>query len=87
MTPRIVGTPTPLDPATRGVIERRVAFEGPPPPARTIGMDSDPTCAAVHPGGLVVRDVEGTNGGLADAFVHIAAGLATASSHRRPRPS
>lgn len=38
-------------------------------------MDSDPTCAAAHPGGLVVRDVRGSDGGLADAFVSVTTGL------------
>ncbi|MCC6764504.1 MAG: hypothetical protein IT293_07545 [Deltaproteobacteria bacterium] len=74
-TPRVVGTPTPLDPATTGTIAGRVLFEGVPPPPRTIAMESDPTCAAAHPGGLVVRDVEGADGGLADAFVYVASGL------------
>lgn len=74
-TPKVAGTPTPLDPANTGSIAGRVLFDGVPPPARTIAMDSDPTCAAAHPGGLVIRDVRGTDGGLADAFVYVATGL------------
>lgn len=74
-TPRIVGTPTPLDPAATGTIEGRVRFDGTPPPPRTIAMASDPACAAAHPSGLVVRDVDGTDGGLADTLVYVASGL------------
>jgi len=74
-TPRAARTATPLDPATTGVIEGRVSFDGMPPAARTIPVGSDPTCAAAHPEGIVVRDVDGTDGGLADAFVYIATGL------------
>jgi hypothetical protein len=74
-TPKVAGTPTLLDPATTGTIEGRVLFDGVPPPPHTIAMDSDPTCAAAHPGGLVVEDVRVVDGGLADAFVHLASGL------------
>jgi hypothetical protein len=45
------------------------------PAPRIIPVGSDPTCAAAHPDGIVVRDVTGTGGGVADAFVYIAAGL------------
>ncbi len=38
-------------------------------------MGSDPTCTAAHPEGIVVRDVHGSDGGLADAFVYLASGL------------
>lgn len=73
--PKVAGTPTPLDPATTGTIDGRVLFEGQPPPPRRIAMASDPTCAAAHPGGLVVHDVHGVDGGLADTFVYVASGL------------
>jgi hypothetical protein len=71
----VARTPTPLDTATTGTIEGRVGFVGTPPPPRTIAVTSDPACAAAHPGGLVVHDVRGTGGGLADAFVAITGGL------------
>ncbi len=74
-TPKVVRSPTPLDPATTGVIEGRVSFEGTAPAARTIPVTSDPACAAAHPDGIVVRDVRGTDGGLADVFVYLARGL------------
>ena len=51
-TPTVARTATPLDPATTGVIEGRVSFDGTPPAARPIPVSSDPTCAAVHPGGI-----------------------------------
>ena len=73
--PEVARTPTPLDPATTGTIEGEVRFEGTPPAPRTVDLDSDPTCAAAHPDGLVVRDVRVADGRLADAFVYIAAGL------------
>jgi hypothetical protein len=73
--PRVARTATPLDPATTGVIDGRVSFEGTPPAARTIPVGSDPACTAAHPEGIVVRDVVGTDGGLADAFVYVASGL------------
>jgi hypothetical protein len=57
------------------VIEGVVRFAGTPPPARTIRVTSDPTCAAAHPNGLVVEDVRGRDGRLAEAFVWIARGL------------
>jgi hypothetical protein len=38
-------------------------------------MQSDPTCAAAHPGGFVVRDVHGADGGLGDVLVYVATGL------------
>lgn len=75
VVPDVARTPTPLDPAATGVIAGQVRFVATPPAPRRIPVTSDPTCAAAHPGGLLVTDVEGTDGGLADAFVYIAAGL------------
>jgi plastocyanin len=52
-----------------------VEFVGTMPAPQTIPMSSDPTCAAAHPDGLVVAEVRGTGGGLADTFVFISGGL------------
>jgi plastocyanin len=52
-----------------------VRFLGTPPAPRTIPVTSDSTCAAAHPDGLVVRDVHGVDGGVAEAFVAITSGL------------
>lgn len=57
------------------MIDGRVLFAGTPPAPRTIPVTSDPTCAAAHPDGIVVQDVRSAEGGLADVFVYIAAGL------------
>ena len=73
--PSVARTPTPIDTATTGTIEGRVRFAGTAPPARTIAVTSDPTCAAAHPNGLQVHDVRATAGALADAFVAITGGL------------
>ncbi|MEO6029432.1 MAG: carboxypeptidase regulatory-like domain-containing protein [Candidatus Binatia bacterium] len=74
-SPGVAQTPTPLDAATTGTIEGHVLFAGTPPLSRTIAVTSDPTCAAAHPNGLVVRDVRATDGKLAEAFVAITSGL------------
>ncbi len=74
-SPGVAQTPTPLDAATTGSIEGHVLFAGTVPPARTIAVTSDPTCAAAHPNGLVIRDVRVTEGRLADTFVAITKGL------------
>jgi plastocyanin len=74
-SPSVAPTPTPLDAASTGTLEGHVLFAGAAPPARTIVVTSDPTCAASHPNGLVVRDVDATNGRLAEAFVAITKGL------------
>ncbi len=68
-------TATPLDRATTGTIEGEAHFEGVPPAPRRVPVTSDPTCAAAHPDGLVVRDVRAADGRLADVFVAIATGL------------
>jgi len=74
-TPNIARTPTPLDLTTTGTIDGEVFFDGTPPALRTVAVGSDPTCAAAHPGGLVISDVRAANGHLADVFVYIAQGL------------
>lgn len=73
--PDVARTPTPLDRATTGTIEGQVRFDGVPPAPRAIAVSSDPTCAAQHPGGLMVSDVRASAGRLADVFVYIAQGL------------
>jgi plastocyanin len=73
--PAVALTPTPLDLATTGTIDGEVFFDGTPPPPRTIPVGSDPTCAAAHPGGLVIHDVHATDGRLAEVFVYVAQGL------------
>ena len=74
-TPRIARTPTPLDPTTTGTIAGHIRFSGTPPPARRVAVTTDPTCVAAHPDGLVLTDVRGDDGMLADAFVYVARGL------------
>jgi len=68
-------TPTPLDPATTGVIEGEVRFEGTPPERREVRFGSFAECLAQHEGPVFADDVLVANGRVQNAFVYVADGL------------
>jgi plastocyanin len=68
-------TPAPLDTAGAGTIVGTVRFAGPAPQPVVVDITADPTCAALHPGGLHVDQVEVADGRLAGVFVYIKHGL------------
>ena len=64
----------PVDPATAGNVTGRVTFEGTPPAAARLPMDSDPNCA--KQGGATDETVViGQNGSLQNVFVYVKDGL------------
>ncbi len=70
-------TATSVDPATSGTVRGRVILDGTPPPAATVRLDGDKTCATFAPGARRATEtyVVGAEGGLANVFVHVTAGL------------
>jgi plastocyanin len=66
-----------VDAATAGTISGTVVFRGAQPAHHVISMDSDQGCQQAHAGKPVYDDpiLTGANGGLANAFVYIQAGL------------
>ncbi len=66
-----------VDPATSGTVTGRVMLEGTPPPAQTIRVDGDKTCATLVPGAERKTEtwVVGDGGGLANVFVYVKTGL------------
>lgn len=66
-----------IDPATAGTLSGVVHFTGRPPSGNTIDMDQDPDCARLHRSHPVIDNavVVTRNGGLANAFVYLKAGL------------
>lgn len=66
-----------VDPATAGKLHGRIVYQGPAPTRRVIPMDSDIQCSQEHAGKPVYDDAVavGKDGGLANAFVYIQAGL------------
>lgn len=66
-----------VDPATAGKVRGRIGYEGPKPARRAITMESDIHCREEHAGKPVYDEpvVVGKDGGLANAFVYIQAGL------------
>ena len=71
------GAATTVDPATTGTVRGRVILDGTPPPATTVRLDGDKTCATFAPGARRATEtyVVGADGGLANVFVHVTAGL------------
>ena len=67
----------PVDPATAGAVHGRVTLDGPVPPATTVRLDGDKTCATFAPGARRPTEqwVVGPDGGLANVFVHVTGGL------------
>ena len=67
----------PVDPATAGTVRGRVTLDGPVPPATTVRLDGDKTCATFAPGARRPTEqwVVGPEGGLANVFVHVTGGL------------
>src|SRR5688572_10404071 len=64
----------PVDPATAGAITGVVTFEGTPPPAEPISMDSNPYCQ--RQGKTTTETVVvGEGSGLQNVFVHVKDGL------------
>lgn len=66
-----------VDPATAGTIHGKISFTGAKPAAQRIDMEADPACQKVNNGRKVVDDsvIVSPDGGLANAFVYIKAGL------------
>jgi plastocyanin len=74
-TPQSRGTPTALDLGDTGTITGTVRFTGEKPSPTTIDATSDPTCAKLHPSGIVVDPIEVSDGGVANVLVYVAHGL------------
>ena len=64
----------PVDPATAGAITGVVRFEGTPPKADPISMDSDPYCEK-QPQNVTETVVVGDGSGLQNVFVYVKDGL------------
>ena len=64
----------PVDPATAGAITGLVKFEGTPPAAEPISMDSDPYCEK-QPQNRTETVVVGGGSGLENVFVYVKDGL------------
>ena len=66
-----------VDPATAGTITGAITFTGAKPARELISMESDEGCQKAHAGKPAYDEavVTGKNGGLANAFVYIQAGL------------
>src|SRR5687768_10560176 len=64
----------PVDPATAGAITGLVKFEGTPPVAEPISMDSDPYCEK-QPQNRTETVVVGQESGLQNVFVYVKDGL------------
>ena len=64
-----------VDPATAGTVAGKVSFEGTPPPAAPIKLDSDPACAREHPNGMTAEAIGVNGGGLENVFVYVKDGL------------
>jgi hypothetical protein len=60
---------------TSGAIAGKVSFVGTAPPPQKAKLSADPTCAALHKGGLEYQPVRVKAGGLADVLVYIKSGI------------
>jgi plastocyanin len=66
----------PIDAASVGSIAGVVKFQGTPPKPTRVIMAADPSCAKLHPSGVVTDDVlVGPDGALANVIVYISDGL------------
>jgi plastocyanin len=76
-TPRTATPEAAVDPRTAGTIAGRVVLNGAAPPAQTVRLDGDKTCATFAPNAVRTTEtyVVGPDGGLANVFVHVTAGL------------
>jgi hypothetical protein len=66
---------TPLDRETAGRITGTVAFQGAPPPMKTITFGGDAQCAAAHSGPVLTGDALVRDGRVENAFVYVKDGL------------
>src|SRR6476619_3939719 len=66
-----------VDPATAGKLHGRIVYHGPKPARQVIDMQSDITCRQEYAGKPVYNEpvLVGKDGGLANAFVYVQAGL------------
>ena len=66
-----------VDPGTAGKLHGRIVYQGPKPTRQVIDMQSDITCKQEYGAKPVYDDpvVVGKEGGLANAFVYVQAGL------------
>ncbi|MGD9905106.1 MAG: carboxypeptidase regulatory-like domain-containing protein [Vicinamibacterales bacterium] len=65
------------DPASVGTVRGRITLAGTPPAATMLRLDGDKTCATFFPDARRPTEtwVVGDEGGLANVFVHVTAGL------------
>ncbi|MFQ5927137.1 MAG: carboxypeptidase regulatory-like domain-containing protein [Terriglobia bacterium] len=76
-----------IDPATAATITGKVSFQGTPPRARRIRMDTEPACAKVHKEPVRSEEVVvNANGTLRHVFVYVKEGLGGVSfpTHTEP---
>jgi plastocyanin len=64
--------------ADAGTINGTINFTGTAPANEAIDMSAEPTCAAAHPSGPTTETVIANNGRLANVFVYLKEGLASA---------
>ena len=58
-----------------GAIAGKVSFSGTAPAPQRVKLTADPSCAALHKGGLKSQPVEVKDGGLADVLVYVKSGI------------
>jgi len=64
-----------VDPATAGMIEGTITFDGVPPADKVIDTKADPTCGRAHTTPLYTQTAVVTDGKVRWAFVRISGGL------------
>ena len=70
------GSPRPDGQGTGYALKGLVKFTGTLPPAGHINVNSDPSCAKLHPAGLTAEDtIAGADGGLQNVVVYVSEGL------------
>jgi plastocyanin len=77
-----------VDASTAGKLRGRITYAGPKPERLAIKMDSDAACSETHAGKPVYDEpvAAGKDGGLANAFVYIQAGLEGKKFEPVPEP-
>jgi hypothetical protein len=77
-----------VDPSTAGKVRGRITYAGPKPERLAVKMESDAACGESHAGKPVYDEPVsvGTEGGLANAFVYIQAGLEEKKFEPAPGP-
>ena len=58
-----------------GTVTGKISFTGTVPPAEKRELIEDPTCAAMHKGGLELQSVRVKDGGVAEVLVYVKSGL------------